>query len=136
MKGRVLIVEDDANFARIVQLALKPEGYAVDVAGDAESAMSRLTGNAFDVVVTDLKLPGASGVELLEWIMQNLSPAPTVFVMTAFATVNTAIDAMKKGAADYLTKPFSNDELIIAIRKALRLRSLEDENRILKEALV
>ena len=135
MNGRILIVEDDTGFARMVQLALKSEGYAVEVAGDAETAMSRLKGGNFNVVVTDLKLPGASGVELLDWTMSNMSPAPAVFMMTAFATVGTAIDAMKKGAADYLTKPFSNDELIIAVRKALRMRSLEDENRILKEAL-
>ena len=135
MKGRVLIVEDDVGFSRIVQLALKPEGYAVEVTSDAESAMSKLSKEAFDIVVTDLKLPHASGVDLLEWITSNLSPAPAVFIMTAFATVGTAIEAMKKGAADYLTKPFSNDELIIAIRKALHLRNLEDENRTLKEAL-
>jgi len=135
MTARILIVEDDASFARIVQLALKGEGFLVDIAEDAESAKSKLGAGSFEVVVTDLKLPGASGVDLLKWINDNISPAPAVFVMTAFATVGTAVDAMKKGAADYLTKPFSNDELILAVRKALRMRDLEDENRELKEAL-
>jgi two-component system NtrC family response regulator len=136
MSAQILIVEDDASFARIVQLALKGEGHRVDVVGDAESAKKKLSAGSYEIVVTDLKLPGASGVELLDWISATISPMPAVFIMTAFATVGTAVEAMKKGAADYLTKPFSNDELVLAVRKALRLRDLENENRELREALV
>ena len=135
MSARILVVEDDKSFARIVQLALKGEGYDVDAVGDAESAMRKLESGAYDVVITDLKLPGAGGVELLDWINESISPMPDVFIMTAFATVGTAVDAMKKGATDYLAKPFSNDELIMAVRKAQHVRHLEDENRELREAL-
>jgi DNA-binding NtrC family response regulator len=137
MSARILIVEDDASFGRIVQIALIGEdaGYAVEMVGDAESAKKLLLTHTFDLVVTDLKLPGMSGVELLDWINETVAPPPAVFVMTAFATVNTAVEAMKKGAADYLTKPFSTDELLIAVKKALRMRDLEDENIALKEAL-
>ncbi|HDS29437.1 MAG TPA: sigma-54-dependent Fis family transcriptional regulator, partial [Firmicutes bacterium] len=136
MKSRVLIIEDDTGFARIAQLALKGEGYEVHVVHDVKSSKKKLSDEHFDCVITDLKLPDEEGVVLIPWIRENLSPAPPVIIMTAFATVQTAVSAMKEGAEDYLTKPFSNDELILAVGKALRFKRLEDENRALREALV
>ena len=135
MTSRILIVEDDKGFARIAQLALKAEGYAVDVLHDAASAKKRLASERYDCIITDFKLPDEDGVKLLAWIKENLTPSPPVIIMTAFATVQTAVSAMKEGAEDYLTKPFSNDELAKAVGKALRFRQLEDENRTLREAL-
>jgi DNA-binding NtrC family response regulator len=136
MAARILIVEDDKSFARIAQLALKGEGYDVTLVHDVASAKEALEGEAFDCIVTDLKLPDEDGVSLLKWINDNVRPSPPVLIMTAYATIQTAVSAMKQGAADYLTKPFSNDELILAVAKAIHVRHLEDENRTLREALV
>ncbi len=134
MAKRILIVEDEVNLQRVLELQLKGAGFAVEKAGAAEPALAVVERGDADLVLTDLKLPGMDGLELLRRIRDFDSSLP-VIIMTAYGTVETAVQAMKAGASDYLLKPFPLDELTITIDKALELRELRDENRRLKDEL-
>ena len=103
MKSTVLVVEDEEKLRRVVELQLKTAGFEVEQAGSAEEAM-KLTDGA-DVIITDLRLPGISGLELLANLRRQDSHTP-VIVMTAFGSIETAVDAMKAGAVDFLPSPF------------------------------
>jgi len=109
-KGRLLLVEDRASLARMMERALVGEGYEVAVARDAEVARERLRGGAFDLVLTDFKLPGDSGLAVVS-ACRALSPPVPVVVMTAYGTVETAVEAMKRGALDFLEKPVDLEDL-------------------------
>jgi len=132
MKARVLVVEDEQKLRRVIQLELAAAGYEVDQAGSAEAAF-QLAERA-DLILTDLKLPGLSGLEMLAQIRRQNSHTP-IIVMTAFGTVESAVEAMKAGAFDFLPKPFSMDHLMAVVRKALEVSALRDENRQLREEL-
>jgi DNA-binding NtrC family response regulator len=132
MKPTVLVVEDEEKLRRVMELQLKTAGFDVEQAGNVDEAM-RLADRA-DVIVTDLRLPGASGLELLAGLRKQDSHTP-VIVMTAFSSIETAVEAMKAGAVDFLPKPFSLDHLMTVVNKALELRTLRDENRQLREEL-
>ncbi len=132
MKRSILVVEDEDKLRRVMELQLKSAGFEVLQAGTAEAAM-RLCDQA-DLILTDLKLPGMDGLEMLAQLRRQDSRTP-VLVMTAFGTVENAVQAMKAGAADFLPKPFSLDHLMAVVNKALEMRSLRDENRQLKEEL-
>src|SRR5271154_2006665 len=132
MKGTILVVEDEEKLRRVVELQLKTAGFDVEQAGSAEAAM-RLADRA-DVILTDLRLPGLSGLELLTTLRRQDSDTP-VIVMTAFGSIENAVEAMKAGAVDFLPKPFSLDHLMNVVTKALELRTLRDENRELRAEL-
>jgi DNA-binding NtrC family response regulator len=132
MKSTVLVVDDEEKLRRVVELQLKTAGFEVEQAGSAEEAL-KLTDGA-DVILTDLRLPGISGLELLANLRRQDSHTP-VIVMTAFGSIETAVDAMKAGAVDFLPKPFSLDHLMTVINKALEIRTLRDENRELRAEL-
>src|ERR1700686_2638082 len=132
MKATVLVVEDEEKLRRVIELQLKTAGYDVEQAGSAEDAM-RLADRA-DVILTDLRLPGVSGLELLAQLRRQDSHTPGI-VMTAFGSIETAVEAMKAGAVDFLPKPFSLDHLMTVVNKALELRTLRDENRQLRQEL-
>ena len=132
MKATILVVEDEEKLRRVVELQLKTAGYEVEQAGSAEAAM-KLAERA-DVILTDLRLPGLSGLELLEQLRRQDSHTP-VIVMTAFGSIETAVEAMKAGAADFLPKPFSLDHLMTVVNKALEIRTLREENRELRAEL-
>ena len=132
MKQRVLVVEDEEKLRRVIQLQLQSAGFDVDQAGSAEEAV-RLSDRA-DLVLTDLKLPGMDGLQLIAALRRQNSHTP-VIVITAFGSVETAVEAMKAGAADFVTKPFSLDHLFTVARKALEVRALRDENKKLREEL-
>jgi two-component system response regulator AtoC len=132
MKATVLVVEDEEKLRRVVELQLKTAGFDVEQAGSAEDAL-KLTDRA-DVILTDLRLPGQSGLELLANLRRQDSHTP-VIVMTAFGSIETAVEAMKAGAVDFLPKPFSLDHLMTVVNKALELRTLRDENRELRAEL-
>lgn len=129
---RILLVEDEERLRRVLELDLVSAGYQVDKAGSAEAALP--LAERVDLVLTDLKLPGLSGLELLERLRAQNAHAPVV-LMTAFGTVETAVEAMKAGAADFLLKPFGLDHLHTVLKKALEVQSLRDENRKLREEL-
>lgn len=129
---RILIVEDEEKLRRVVQLQLQSAGFDVDQAGSAEEAL-RLADRA-DLVITDLKLPGIDGLQLIAELRRHNSQTP-VIVITAFGSVEKAVEAMKSGAADFVTKPFSLDHLMTIVQKAFEVRDLRDENTKLREEL-
>ncbi len=132
MKSRILIVEDEDKLRRVLELQLRSADFEVEQAASAEAAL-KIVDHA-DLVLTDLRLPGMDGLELIHMIRRQNTRTPIV-VMTAFGTIETAVNAMKAGAADFLLKPFSLDHMMTVIRKALDVRALEDENRKLREEL-
>ena len=132
MKATVLVVEDEEKLRRVVELQLKTAGFDVEQAGTAEDAL-KLADQA-DVILTDLRLPGMSGLELLKQLRSDDLHTP-VIVMTAFGSIETAVEAMKSGAVDFLPKPFSLDHLMTVVNKALEVRALRDENRELRAEL-
>src|SRR6478752_1149037 len=131
-KPTILVIEDEEKQRRVVGLHLAAADYEVKGAGTAEEGW-KLAGDA-DLILTDLKLPGMDGLELLEKLKAQNSHTPVV-VMSAFSTVENAVEAMKRGAVDFLPKPFSLDHLSVVVEKALEVSKLRDENRELREAL-
>ena len=130
----ILIVEDEAKMRRLLELNLGDDGFKTVSAGDAETGLKLLASEPVDLVLTDLKLPAMSGLELLQAAKQQ-NPALPVVVMTAFGSVETAVEAMKAGASDYVLKPFSLTEIRMVIHKELDVSRLREENRSLREAL-
>src|SRR4051812_28095145 len=131
-KATILVIEDEEKQRRVVGLHLASADYDVKGAGTAEEGW-KLAGDV-DLILTDLKLPGMDGLELLEKLKAQNSHTP-VIVMSAFSTVENAVEAMKRGAVDFLPKPFSLDHLSVVVEKALEVRQLRAENRELREAL-
>ncbi len=131
-KATILVIEDEEKQRRVVGLHLAAADYEVKGAGTAEEGW-KLAGDV-DLILTDLKLPGMNGLELLEKLKAQNSHTPVV-VMSAFSTVENAVEAMKRGAVDFLPKPFSLDHLSVVVEKALEVSKLRDENRELREAL-
>jgi DNA-binding NtrC family response regulator len=127
-KAVILVVEDEAKMRRLLELQLGEEGFVVHSAADAETGLQLLIREKPDLVVTDLRLPGMSGLEFLQAVKRTNAALPVV-VMTAYGTVESAVGAMKIGASDYVTKPFSLDELVLVIRKELDSHRLREENR-------
>src|SRR5437660_9388422 len=132
--ANILIVEDEPRMRRLLEISLGEDGHSVQTAEDAEKALASLRRNSIDLVVTDLKLPGMNGLEFLQE-GKRLHPALPFVVMTAYGSVETAVDAMKAGASDYVLKPFSMAEMRLVIRKELDVQRVRDENRTLREAL-
>ncbi|MFZ0861917.1 MAG: sigma-54 dependent transcriptional regulator [Candidatus Sulfotelmatobacter sp.] len=130
----ILIVEDEAKMRRLLELNLGDDGFTTFSAEDAETGLKLLRENPIDLVLTDLKLPGMNGLEFLQTVKRQNAALPVV-VMTAFGSVETAVDAMKAGASDYVLKPFSLTEMRMVIHKELDVRNLREENRSLREAL-
>lgn len=130
----ILIVEDEPKMLRLLELNLSEEGYTPRTAQDAESGLKLLRQERIDLVLTDLKLPGMDGLEFLQAVKRSNAHLP-VIVMTAYGTVETAVEAMKAGASDYVLKPFSMEEITLLIRKELDVRHLREENVTLREAL-
>src|SRR6202030_2076028 len=133
-KPTILIVEDEARMRRLLELDLAEAGFQTLSAQDAEKGLDFLRREHVDLVLTDLKLPGTSGLDFLH-SAKRLHAALPVIVMTAYGSVETAVEAMKAGASDYVLKPFSLAEMRMAVEKELDVRRLRDENRSLREAL-
>ncbi|MFH0925374.1 MAG: sigma-54 dependent transcriptional regulator [bacterium] len=130
----ILIVDDEKSMGEYLGIMLKKEGYKVTVALNAEEALQSIKKGFFDLVVSDIQLPTMSGLELLKQI-KNESPATVVIMITAYASTDTAIEAMKNGAYDYIIKPFKNEEIKLIIKNSLEKKQLEQENVYLKEQL-
>ena len=133
-KKSILVVEDEAKLRRLVELQLADEGFQVQSAPDAESALQILNKETFDLLLTDFRLPGMNGLDFLQAAKRIDAQMPVV-IMTAYGSVESAVDAMKAGASDYVLKPFSLAELVLVIRKELDTNRLREENRSLREAL-
>lgn len=132
MDTRILVVDDELSMREFLGILLEREGYVVDVADSAVSALTMLESTAYDLVVSDVKMPGLSGLDLLARIKED-SPDTAVIMATAFSTAEQAVEAMKLGAYDYIAKPFNVEEIKIIVRNALDKRSLARENLRLKE---
>jgi len=130
----LLIVDDEKNYLVVLDALLSPEGYEIMTADKAQDALRLLQEADVDLVLTDMKMPAMSGMELLEEV-KKIKPEVPVIMMTAYGTIEMAVEAMKKNAYDYITKPFQNEELKLTIRKALENYRLVRENRRLSEAL-
>jgi len=130
----ILIVDDEKNYLVILEALLAPEGYEIITQDNALSALRLIREADLDLVITDMKMPGMDGMELLDEA-KNIDPELPVIIMTAYGTIEMAVEAMKKKAYDYITKPFRNEELKLTIKKALELYRLKKENRLLTEAL-
>jgi DNA-binding NtrC family response regulator len=133
-KGRILVVDDDPSLRRVLQVQLEQQGYEVAVAASAQQTLSVLELRPFDLVITDLKMPGLCGLELLKHARSKY-PQTIVIMLTAFGTVDTAVEAMKAGAYDYLTKPVHPDEMSVVVRHALEHVHLVEQVRTLRISL-
>ena len=134
MKGKLLIVDDERNILRVISATLKKEGYEVEVARTGEEALDKFSANHADLVVTDFKLPGMSGVDLLSSI-KSINPDVPVIMLTAYGTIERVVEAMKRGAFNYLTKPVNPDELVAVVKEAMEKYRLIRENLALKNQL-
>ncbi len=131
---RILVIEDDETVRDVLRSFLMQKGFEVTLAQNGEAGLSQLRSDTFDLIFTDLVMPGISGMDVLKEVVAAKIPIPVV-VMTAFGTVQTAVEAMRIGAFDYITKPFSLDELLIVLDKALSVAKLRKENLMLKMQL-
>jgi DNA-binding NtrC family response regulator len=131
---RVLLADDERAIAITLADDLRRAGLEVETAGDGLEAKAAYEQSQFDVVVTDLNMPGLSGMELLEAVKSS-GTATEVIIITGYGTIDSAVDAMRKGAFDYVLKPFNNDEILEKLRKIAEFRRLRSENEELREAL-
>jgi len=130
----ILIVDDEKNYLVILEALLAPEGYEIITVDNALNALRYVKETDLDLVITDMKIPKMDGIELLDEV-KKIDPDLPVIIMTAYGTIELAVEAMKKRAYDYITKPFMNEELKLTVKKALELYELKKENRRLSEAL-
>lgn len=134
MTSRILVVDDDRGVRAALRVNLTKAGYAIDEAESAEEALSRLESSRADLVLSDVRMPGLGGLGLLDTLRAR-EGAPPVVLMTGFGSVESAVAAMKAGAADYLIKPVARDELLVVLQRVLRARALELEVESLRAAL-
>lgn len=134
MKSRILVVDDEESIREFLEIMLKKEGYEITLAEDGLRAKDLLAKKSFDMIISDLQMPGMTGIELLKHV-KDTSPEIVFMMITAFGTTENAVEAMKMGAYDYITKPFKIDEVRLNIQNALRSKNLETENRSLRKEL-
>jgi len=131
----ILIVDDEKNYLLVLEALLGPEGYEILTCDSAKESLRLIRESDLDLVITDMKMPGMNGIELLEEC-KKAKPHLPVIMMTAYGTIELAVEAMKKQAHDYITKPFQNEELKLTVKKALKNYRLVKENQRLSEALL
>jgi two-component system response regulator HydG len=134
MKPTILVVDDEASHRQMIEAVLSAEGYEISQADDGSSAIAAIEKKFYDLLIMDVRMQEVGGIEALQEI-KKISPAIPIIIMTAYASVGTAVDALKSGAYDYLTKPLDIEELKILVAKALHHQELEKENVYLKERL-
>lgn len=130
--GLILLVDDDRAVREVVRDTLSFAGFTVDTAQDGLEAMDKVRQKGFDIILTDLMMPRMDGVELLKQVKQ-LHPDVNVIIMTGYGSIETAVEAMKNGAEDFITKPANSGELLIRISRALKLKALMEENVLLRQ---
>jgi two-component system response regulator PilR (NtrC family) len=131
-KGNILIIEDEKSMREVLRILLEEEGYEVSSAADGIEGIECIKNNIFDLIITDIKMPGADGFEVLRTV-KDVAPDTVVIMVTAFGTTESAIEAMKNGAYDYVHKPFKIDEIRLIVRKALEKKKLREELSLLRE---
>ena len=133
-KPRIMVIDDEESMCRFMQIMLQKEGYEVTSTVSTKEALEKIKNKDYDLVIADLMMPEMNGLELLSRA-KSIQPRMNFIVMTAYASVDSAIEALKKGAFDYITKPFKIDEIKIAIKKSLEQRKITEENIKLKRQL-
>jgi two-component system NtrC family response regulator len=131
----ILLIDDDESLRRVMEYNLREDGYRVATAADGRSGLDRFQAQAVDLVLTDVRMPEMDGMEVLARL-RTMQPDLPVIVLTAHGTIDSAVEAIKVGAFDYLTKPFSREQLLTAVRKALEVAALASENRHLRQVVV
>jgi DNA-binding NtrC family response regulator len=134
MKPRILVVDDERHQRDILKTILEGEGYEVTAAGNARQALEEARDGSFDAVLTDLKMPDQSGIDLLRELLR-IHPGLCVILMTAHGSIDSAVEAMRQGAFDYLTKPLERDQMLLVVKRGLERSRLVRENRMLQEQL-
>ncbi len=135
MKGKILVVDDKADMLALLErIITEATDHQVVTETNPVEALHRLRGGGFDLVITDLRMPKMDGIGLLEEI-KKIDPQTVVVIMTAYATIDTAVEATRKGADDYITKPFQRERILLTVEKAMKLRQVIRENTVLREAL-
>ena len=134
MKPKILVVDDERSHRQMIEAVLSAEGYEIAQADNGQAAIDAVEEKFYDLVIMDIRMPELGGIEALKKI-KTISPGIPIIIMTAYASVGTAVDALKSGASDYLTKPLDIEELKILVAKTLRFHQLEEENIYLKERL-
>ncbi|GLI39508.1 sigma-54 dependent transcriptional regulator [Geobacter hydrogenophilus] len=134
MQQKILVIDDDNSLRRVLEYNLQEEGYAVQAASSGEEGLYWFGQSRPDLVITDMNMPGMDGLMVLKSIKER-SPETLVIIITAFGTVDVAVEAMKAGAYDYITKPFNRDALKLTVKKALQFNGLAAENKRLKSEL-
>lgn len=132
--AHILIVDDEPKIRHILRLMLNLKGYNVEEATDGETALVKVREQAYDLVIADIKMPRMGGLTLLDRIQEMEIPCPVV-IITAYATVDSAVEAMRRGAVDYITKPFEEDRILLTVERALGVSRLMAENLALKKEL-
>ena len=127
-QARILVVDDERSMQEFLEIFLCREGFDVTTAGDVDAALVAIDSDDYDLVITDIQMPGRSGLDLLREIRER-APETVVLMITAFASTDTAIAAMKEGAYDYITKPFKVEEIRLVIEKALEKYLKPDPRR-------
>ena len=135
MTGTILVVDDERAIGIAIQRLLQGRGYDVDTATSAEEALEKLAGTAYQLVITDLNLKKLSGMDLLRRVRED-SPDTAVIMITAYGSERTAVEAMKLGAADYVPKPFDNDELELVVARVMEGLTLRRDLRLLQAQVV
>jgi DNA-binding NtrC family response regulator len=133
-KPSILVVDDEKDICLALNILLTKEGYVVKEAYNGEQAIDRIKKENFDIIMTDIKMDKMDGFEVLKQ-SQKICPETSVIMMTAFASVGSAVEAMRSGAVDYITKPFINDEIRMTIKRIIQSRALQMENQILRQEL-
>src|ERR1700730_9835490 len=131
-KGTILVVDDEEIMREILETLLTREGYEVRLASSGEDGLALARSLPFDAAIVDIMMPGLNGIETLDEL-KRIDEDLAVLIITAYASVESAIAAMKNGAFDYITKPFKNDEVLAVVRNALERRRLVTENRSLRQ---
>jgi two-component system response regulator PilR (NtrC family) len=130
----ILVVDDEKSMRELLTIMLEKEGHQVSTAANGDTAVKLIHNKVFDLVLSDIRMRGTSGIDVLEAV-KNAHPNTPVVMMTAYASADTAVEAMKKGAYDYISKPFNVEDLQILIKNAVEKKNLSDENSLLKSAL-
>jgi len=129
---RVLIIDDEENFRHILSVILKKEKFEIETASNGEEALQKVSASPFDQILCDIRMPGMDGLDFLREVQRTGTEA-SIIMMSAYGTIDTAIEAMKLGAYDYISKPFKPDEIILALRKAEERERLRKENELLRK---
>jgi DNA-binding NtrC family response regulator len=133
-RERILVIDDDPGFSEVVQLLLAGEGYRTDTAANVKDGLRAVHAAAVDLVITDLKLPDATGLDAIR-ALRELDRELPIILMTSYSSVESAVEALRNGAVDYVIKPFNNDDFLHAVERALAERRIRRENALLKRSL-